>query len=201
MAAPSGRARPPAGSALAHLVRGGGGALLSHRRPVLGCHGGGGGRRRGRAVANATPPAGDPPRMSLGRWHARALGRWRWRRGCGRRGGHRRAPAAASWAPPSSAGAAALASAVDEPRVLERFHLRAGQRMPVSHTVGGECATVMAVPADGDLADLRLRVAGGPDDRSPDPAATVHVCPDGPLDLEVRATRGDGTVWLLEWPR
>ncbi len=106
-----------------------------------------------------------------------------------------------SWAPPSSAGAAALASAVDEPRVLERFHLRAGQRMPVSHTVGGECATVMAVPADGDLADLRLRVAGGPDDRSPDPAATVHVCPDGPLDLEVRATRGDGTVWLLEWPR
>jgi len=103
------------------------------------------------------------------------------------------------WAPPASAGAAALAP-IGEPRALERFHLRVGERMGVTHAVDG-CATLMAVPASGDLADLRLRVRDGPSDESGDPSSAVHVCRSGTLSLEVRAARGAGEVWLLEWPR
>lgn len=106
-----------------------------------------------------------------------------------------------SWAPSSSVGAAALATIADEPRIVSRFHLRAGESMALSHVVSGGCATLMALPAAGNLADLRLQVDGGPSDRSPDPASTVHVCPAGPLELRVRAARGEGAVWLLEWVR
>lgn len=106
-----------------------------------------------------------------------------------------------AWAPSSSVGAAALAPMAEEPRIVDRFHLRAGERLRASHAVSGECATLMAVPATGDLADLRLRVAGGPSDESADPAAAVHVCPGERVALEVRAERGAGAVWLVEWVR
>ncbi|MBO6937258.1 MAG: hypothetical protein JJ863_19965 [Deltaproteobacteria bacterium] len=107
-----------------------------------------------------------------------------------------------SWAPPSSAGAAALATWGAEPRIVGRFHLRAGDRMAVTHEPGGECVTLSAVPASGDLGDLRVSIVGGSSDPSPDAASMVHHCGhDGALALEVGAARGAGEGWLLEWTR
>lgn len=105
------------------------------------------------------------------------------------------------WAPPSSAGAAALAPAEGEPRVLARVHLRPGDRMPVAVEPSADCVSLAAVPADGDLSDLRLAVTGGPSDESPDAMATVHLCGSGARQVELRAARGTGTGWLVEWVR
>lgn len=105
------------------------------------------------------------------------------------------------WAPPSSLGAAAVAPSRGEPRLVARFHLREGERMPIDLAPSSTCVTLAAVPAGGDLADLRLSVVGGPSDASPDPAATVHLCGSGPRTLQVRAAHGSGSAWILEWAR
>ncbi len=105
------------------------------------------------------------------------------------------------WAPPSSEGAAALAPRSGEPRLVGRFHLRAGERMALEVTTSSECVTLAAVPANGDLADLRLSVEGGASDPSPDPASMVHLCGQERRQVEVRAARGEGVGWLLEWER
>ena len=105
-----------------------------------------------------------------------------------------------AWGPPSSAGAAALAPIPAEPELLSRFHLRRGDRIEVELEVA-ECVTLAAVPADGDLSDLRLSVEGGPSDPSPDPASLVHLCAAGTHRVELRAARGGGMAWLLGWPR
>ena len=104
------------------------------------------------------------------------------------------------WAPPSSMGAAALAPMATEPEILSRFHLRGGEQVEVE-VEAATCVTLAAIPADGDLSDLRLAVDGGPSDPSPDPASLVHLCGEGTRTVELRAARGSGTAWIVGWPR
>ena len=76
--------------------------------------------------------------------------------------------------------------------------------MALDVEAAGECVTFAAVPANGDLADLRLSVARGPSDPSPEPASMVHLCGRGrgaTETVEISAARGAGVGWLLEWVR
>ena len=106
-------------------------------------------------------------------------------------------------APANGAGAAALAVLAESAGgasavVVRRVHLTRGERITLDHAPAAPCVSLSAIPASGDLADVRLRVVGGPHDASPDPESTVHVCVEGPLRLEVSAIRGAGTAWVLE---
>ena len=104
-------------------------------------------------------------------------------------------------APANGAGAAALAvlqERAGEATVVRRVHLMRGENITLDHTPGTPCVSLSAIPASGDLAGVRLRVVGGPHDASPDPESTVHVCGEEALRLEVSATRGAGTAWVLE---
>jgi hypothetical protein len=106
------------------------------------------------------------------------------------------------WAGLGEVGAAAVAELErrfgGEWRRVAAVHLARGERWATSVRLSGPCATLVAVPSGDEPSDLRLRAGRGPADEGHDPEAVIHVCTSEPLEVQVRAARGTGPVWLLE---